>query len=99
MELEPQHVIDQLVFRSIQMIKPDLTVVPGLVPGIHGSLPGEGRDLLHPWAPAFEAVRKLDIRLKVFCFVVPAKAGTQGFQSLALGPRFRGGDELRGLRD
>src|SRR5271169_1122704 len=43
-------------------------------------------------------MRKLDIRLKVFCFVVPAQAGTQGFQSLALGPRFRGGDDLRGLR-
>jgi hypothetical protein len=26
--------------------------------------------------------------------VVPAQAGTQGFQSLALGPRFRGGDEV-----
>jgi hypothetical protein len=43
----------------------------------------------------------------VFCFVVPAQAGTQGFQSLApcslpgasLGPRFRGGDDVRGLRD
>jgi hypothetical protein len=35
----------------------------------------------------------------VFCFVVPAQAGIQGFQSLALGPRFRGGDDVRGLRD
>jgi hypothetical protein len=48
---------------------------------------------------AFEAVRKLDIHLTVFCFVVPAQAGTQGFQLLALGPRFRGGDDLSGLRD
>ena len=29
--------------------------------------------------------------------VVPAQAGTQGFQSLALGPRFRGGDDWRML--
>jgi hypothetical protein len=26
--------------------------------------------------------------------VIPAKAGIQEFQSLALGPRFRGGDDL-----
>jgi len=26
--------------------------------------------------------------------VIPAQAGIQGFQSLALGPRFRGGDDL-----
>jgi hypothetical protein len=49
--------------------------------------------------PAQEAVRKLNFCLKVVCFVVPAQAGTQGFQSRPLGPRFRGGDDLRGLRD
>ena len=30
-------------------------------------------------------------------FVVPAQAGTQRFQSLALGPRFRGGDGSGGI--
>ena len=29
-----------------------------------------------------------------FHTVIPAKAGTQGFQSLALDPRFRGDDEF-----
>jgi hypothetical protein len=43
------------------------------------------------WVPACD--------LNGFYFVVPAQAGTQGFQSLALGPRLRGGDDLRGLRD
>jgi hypothetical protein len=31
--------------------------------------------------------------------VVPAKAGTQGFQPLALGPRFRGNDEFMRSED
>ena len=30
--------------------------------------------------------------------VIPAQAGIQRFQSLALGPRFRGGDDLVGRR-
>ena len=60
---------------------------------------GLGKFKLLSVTPANEAVRKLNFRLKVFCFVVPAQTGTQGFQSLALGPRFRGGDDLRGLRD
>jgi hypothetical protein len=45
--------------------------------------------------------------LMIFCFVVPAEAGTQGFQSLApcsppgasLGPRFRWGNAVKGLCD
>jgi hypothetical protein len=51
--------------------------------------------------PTKEAVRKSAGAPQISRFVVPAKAGTQGFQSLApcscqgqaLGPRFRGGDD------
>src|SRR5215831_4993307 len=43
------------------------------------------------WIPAREVVRKSADAPQISRFVVPAKAGTQGFQSLALGPRFRGG--------
>jgi len=55
---------------------------------------GESRYPCQEWVSAFEAVGKLGFRSKIFCFVVPARAGTLGFQSLALGPRFRGGDDL-----
>ena len=51
---------------------------------------------------AKEPVIKLVLACQAYFSVVPAQAGTQGFQSLApcscqgqaLGPRFRGGDEF-----
>jgi hypothetical protein len=55
---------------------------------------------LEPWIPGFPLLRLSGNPARyslASCFVVPAKAGTQGFQSLALGPRFRGGDDWRSL--
>ena len=46
-----------------------------------------------------EPVIKLMVGRHADPFVVPAQAGTQGFQSLALGPRFRGGDGFERARN
>ena len=47
-----------------------------------------------PIIPAFAVVSELAFcERRILTFVVPAKAGTQGFQALALGSCFRGGDD------
>jgi hypothetical protein len=44
--------------------------------------------------PAEDAVIQLQNGALMIIPVVPPNAGTQGFQPLALGPRFRGDDEF-----
>ena len=46
--------------------------------------------------PAKEAVQELSREPDAAYLVIPAQAGIQGLQSVALGPRFRGGDKLVG---
>src|SRR5882762_8777002 len=58
-------------------------------------LPGEGRDPVLPWAPAFQGVtqsRNLALSLSRSSF--PRKREPRDFSRLLLGPRFRGDDEL-----
>ena len=55
-----------------------------------------GLGIFYLVVPAKEAVIKLMLARQANFVRVPAQAGTQGFQSLALGPRFRGATNLVG---
>src|SRR6266404_9099093 len=58
-------------------------------------LPGEGRDPVLPWAPAFQGVtQSRNLALSLSCSLFPRKREPRDFSRLLLGPRFRGDDEF-----
>src|SRR5437899_3499555 len=58
-------------------------------------LPGEGRDPVLPWAPAFQGVtQSRNLALSPSCSSFPRKREPRDFSRLPLGPRFRGDDEF-----